>query len=64
MIVAIWAFSRVGVVEIVMSVIMGAVIYFAVRFLLRGFNKRGDSVFPKGVLRYGKAARLKTIKSR
>jgi O-antigen/teichoic acid export membrane protein len=36
---AIWAFSPVGIVEILISIVIGAIIYSAVLFLLRGFNR-------------------------
>lgn len=35
----IWVINPVGIVEILVSMIIGAIIYFAVLFLLRGFNR-------------------------
>jgi len=45
MALAIWVFSPVGAVEIILAVIMGAAIYFAVLFLLKGFEKAETQFF-------------------
>ena len=42
---AIWAFSPVGAVKIVLSIIIGAAVYFAVLFLLKGFKKAETQFF-------------------
>jgi len=45
MALAIWAFHPVGAVEIVLAVVMGAAIYFAILFLLKGFKKAETQFF-------------------
>lgn len=39
MTLAIWAFNPIGTVNILLSVVIGVIIYFGMLFLLRGFNK-------------------------
>lgn len=41
---AIWAFSPESIAEILISIVIGAIIYFAILFLLRAFN-RGEIQF-------------------
>lgn len=47
MTLAIWAFSPVGAVRIVLSIVIGAVVYFAMLFLLRGFKREELRVITK-----------------
>ena len=36
---AVWAFSPVGATQILLAIVMGAAVYFAVLFILKGFTK-------------------------
>ncbi|MGB8707607.1 MAG: flippase [Dehalococcoidia bacterium] len=48
-----WALSPTGAVNILISIVVGAIIYFAVLMLLRGFTKQEYNLL-KDVLRYPK----------
>jgi hypothetical protein len=45
MTLAIWAFHPIGAIKIVLSVIIGAAIYFAVLFLLKGLTQAETRFF-------------------
>jgi len=47
MTLVIWAINPVGAVEIVLSIAIGAVVYFAVLFLLRGFKREESRIISK-----------------
>ncbi|MBA7507591.1 hypothetical protein ES706_06311 [subsurface metagenome] len=46
---AIWAFSPVGIVKILLAIVIGIIIYFAVLFLLRGFKREELRVISKAL---------------
>ena len=47
MTLAIWAFSPVGIVKILLAVVIGIIIYFAVLLLLKGFKREELKVISK-----------------
>ena len=46
---AIWLFNPFGITKVIISIFLGAVIYSAIIFLLKGFNKNELSLLKKFV---------------